>query len=629
MAQLCPGVDKLLPALQELERTVQAQAEESVSFRKWNTKFDKRNETTQLLLNVCEQLWNEKQTMEQSNFEEHASDLSYLCQHYKTSIKSGLALNVHADELQAMQKKGSIRNIGVAKQRRFCGLCCSSEFPPQQSWWTDIKQSLVPRFQVQRGGNLCHSTAMELVRGDVVFISAGQRAAADGRILVLSEGAAVDASHLTQRAHDVRLCSTRSTAVRPDESRNIILKGSYIISGSLFCMVVRSPREPLLPGTADSAQERLEPDLDGSVPANMTMNMCQGLFRALCTRARLFCKSFRAIESLAGVNVVVVTLTQELLSQGTIPKFVATMQKLRKAVVFVSCDCRKDDLRRVAQDLKLEISDFNRDGEKPPLVPGSSGESGDPRIEPMMATSIDLTMLSGPLSLERLAEHEQALLKRVLEKLQHDSVDQAAVGSAVLTGISQAALLLLCRTLSSHGRNVLFAVSNYHYPQSFRLLAEKPIKHRGLPGSVLGASEVSTGTDSHLHSPETPGAGLEGVPGIRRGVSASQDPTSPSNLQPPPSTPMAHHGTVASFADTQRTMMSFRSDPCRDLVDGGRAAPTSLSSTEVGSGGSRGLVFVSLNSIGIVSDYSSCILLKSDLACLGEALEIVSKKIRR
>lgn len=632
MAQICPKAEQLLPTLQALERSVQAEAEESVSFRKQNSKFDKRNETTQLLLTVCEQLWNEKQSMEQSNFEEHTSELAYLCQHYKSSISSGVAFSAYSDELAAMQRKAGFRNTSSVQPRRVCGFCCSSEFPPQQSWWVETKQGLVPKFQVQRGGRLLQSAATELVRGDVVFMTAGQRAAADGRILVLSEGTAVDASHLTQRAHDVRICSSSSTGTRADESRNIIPKDSYIISGSLFCMVVRSPLEPLLPGTADSTahQDAVEQELDCFVPStmNMTQSACQSLFKALCSKAKLFCKAFRTIESLAGVSMVVITLTQELLKQGSVPRFFATMQKLKKAVVFVNCDCQKEDLKRLCQDLRLESIDYFKEGfEKPAYVSqGSIGNesAGESTVAPPTSTtSIDLTVLSGPFSLERLGDYEQAQYKRTLEKLhvsEAGSIDPApastAAGNAsdavVVNGISQAALLLLCRTMSSNGHSLLFAMSHYHYPKCLQLMAEKlPRGHAGggrLPASLLGHSEAPTRTDSHIQSPDA----------------------TPAHLPPPPSTPMAHHPTASSLEQRdQRTMMSFRSDPCGDLFAGGTRGTHTHSPKQSGVLGTRGQVFVSINSIGVVSDYSNCILLRPDLGYLGDALEMVSKKLKR
>ena len=72
------------------------------------------------------------------------------------------------------------------------------------------------------------------------YLRAGQKAVADGRVLVFSKGAMVDVTHLTTQPNDIRICSTEKTSLVATESRNIILHNSHLIYGTLFYMALRN-----------------------------------------------------------------------------------------------------------------------------------------------------------------------------------------------------------------------------------------------------------------------------------------------------------------------------------------------------------------------------------------------------
>jgi len=189
---------------------VQAQIAEDHSFRKANANFTPMIDTTILLLAACEKLAAEKEAMARAHFEEHTSELSYLCRRYSTSIEVGHSERTYQDHVLAASPSAG------ARERRKSGTsffaCCQRGFPPQQAWWLDNSKRLCPTFQVLRSGSITTASAQELVPGDIVFLAAGQRCAADARVLVHEEGTMVDCSHLTLDVVDVHRVTTEATS---------------------------------------------------------------------------------------------------------------------------------------------------------------------------------------------------------------------------------------------------------------------------------------------------------------------------------------------------------------------------------------------------------------------------------
>lgn len=633
MACVFKTAEELRPELGRLEREVQAAAEEAVSFRKLNASFDKNNETTQLLLTACEQLWTEKMSIDNTNFQEHTSELSYLCQHYNTGIYTGLADHVYTEKASTLLTK---KRGHEGRERRFFSFCCSSEFPPQQSWWFDIQSSLIPRVQVVRNGNLASCAATDLVPGDIAYLYAGQRAVADGRVLVFSEGTAVDVSHLTSRASDVRICSAKTTAHSIVESRNIILKDCHIINGSLFCMIVRSPHECFIPASTYDGQEGFEATVDTAVPTELTLGTCQGLFRQLCVRARLFCKSFRAIERFGSAQVVVVTLTQELLDKGTVPKFCAIVRKLKRSTVLVNTDCKRDALGHLCQELGVACVDF--EDTEDAFAAGKNNS----------ASAVDLTVLQGPVGMGCVGDYEQSRLKPLLENLRGSEPVVAVVDK-----ISQAALLNLCTQLKGAQKPLLYAMSNYHYAKCYRNLISAGNTKGGQKrlNSAIGSAEESTclgslGTPSPLMSRKddndvdmSPSADTYDVKHVvSKALSKEDSDAMYSTFNRPEdkyrvSPNETKHRTSLESQGSPFATMTLQSDPAPHIQMRGSAqtgSPANKTDSMVPQlGGGADEIFVSVNSIGIVSDSADCVLFKSDIGCLGDAMEIVGRRLRR
>eukprot|EP00427_Karlodinium_veneficum_P033293 CAMPEP_0169195472 /NCGR_PEP_ID=MMETSP1016-20121227/7231_1 /TAXON_ID=342587 /ORGANISM="Karlodinium micrum, Strain CCMP2283" /LENGTH=530 /DNA_ID=CAMNT_0009272011 /DNA_START=114 /DNA_END=1703 /DNA_ORIENTATION=- len=530
--------------------------------------------------------------MDQSNFEEHASELPYLCQLFQTSIDEGLSNSVLAERLSTAEASRAGPRTET-KPRKCCGFLCSSEFPPQQSWWLEAKQKLVPTFEVVRGGKLTSSAATDLVLGDIVYICAGQQVAVDGRILVAADGTAVDASHLTSRSNDVRICSTKTTAGSALESRNIVLKDSHIISGALFCMVVRTTREPFIPASAQAAEEdqaSAATAIDVTLPASLSLGECQSIFKQLCVKANLFCKAFKVIEAIGTSRYAVVILTQDLLDRGNLLAFCKIMANLKKTVIFVMCNCSDEEVEKFCQSLSVQRIDFEDPGMLAP--PGSREKSSydEETTEIDGTSSFDLSLCISPMGMERVGEFERSKLAVLWEQLKTEGRT-----SAVVSGISQAALLKLCKQLGDSESPLLYVMTDFHYSKCFRSLAVDTVRNQRINPSALGTSELSTGVagSSYAASPMQNGSASEHFKELSKAsLGAPQNSTATRSMHYSDS----DCSELPSASKHIGSMVSTRTDP---------APHFNVRSTPSGPAAQRsGQVFVSVNSIGIVSAHS-------------------------
>eukprot|EP00927_Polykrikos_kofoidii_P031902 TRINITY_DN27316_c0_g1_i1.p1 TRINITY_DN27316_c0_g1~~TRINITY_DN27316_c0_g1_i1.p1 ORF type:complete len:665 (-),score=115.49 TRINITY_DN27316_c0_g1_i1:66-1988(-) len=617
----------LLKELAALERVVQAEIEESLSFRKANARFDSKEETTQLLNAVCERLSTEKAAMDQASFAEHSSELSYLCQHFSTSLDRGLS------EMACKQKLVSSRLSGRqggdppeerTRGRSFLGICCQVEFPPQQAWWLDILKRLVPRFLTLRAGKLVKITATEIVPGDIVYLSAGQKVAADSRVLVLLNGTTADVSHLTTRPSDsLRPCSTTATGLTPAESNNIVLKDSFLVTGALFGLVVRTPRTPFVPVGNNNIvfDERFEFPVDTAVPPGMTVSSCQSSFKALCMKAHLACRSFWSVSLLARSRSVVVLLTQELLDKGTVPKFVAAAKKFGKAFVLVNCDCTSTSLGLLAKQLELDVMDFSGDGD------GFDGcDQASLEGCPTSAEDMDFVVL-GWSATRQLGQGEKGRITTLVKEL--GSGGSPRRSGVIVSGMSQVGLLHLCNSFQESDRPLLYAVSDFFYPRCFRSL-------------VLGTERREHSFDRYSSPPMPPRATVSdeltnvGCPTPQSNTKSVNSPRphdTDSHRENKSRRPSLVHSSDNSEMSTEmpamqsmRSVSSLRSiDPASALNMQQPTRRSILSEQESAPHSSTSELVVSLNSIGVVSENADCVLLQSDLACLGQAFEIVCK----
>jgi hypothetical protein len=606
-----PPPEQLRKQLQELEAGIQGVLQEEISFRTANKQFDPSNDTTELLTSVCEKLWKEKLVSEEKNFEEHSSELAYMCRHFKTKIDFGLNEQIYREQLALVQLPEQ-RN---KKSKSSFALCCGSEFPPtNQNWWSDSIGRLVPVFQVLRAGQIVQSPAPEIVPGDIVYLRAGQKAVADGRVLVFSKGAMVDVTHLTTQPNDIRICSTEKTSLVATESRNIILHNSHLIYGTLFYMVVRPPKKAFIPSNTDTA----EFEVDTMAPPGLSSSLCQSVFKSLVVKAHLVCKGLRVLDQMCGVGAMVVLLTKELLQQGSVVQFCNTLAKLQRAVLLINCDCSREELQTLSGQVDSEIVDFDQSPKQEDLfldVAKQQGEDSGPGSPGREADKTPPIDMGSPTILQNVTDQDQRQLEGFAKNLNSKR-------TYVINSISQAQLLFLLQRLRDNDRPVLYAVSGFHYAKCFLCLKHQTHQSRGLKGH----------SDSD-HTSSPPYVAMDAPVGgawiDSKGTESTSSTTAGQNTRTP-----------TSGGDTKLTSVTPQPVETPSVASMGQSNLHSLPSTSKGDGGAyvkrpdvnpqhklRPDVILSINSIGVVSEQADCILLKEDLAHLATAFEIICKKL--
>mmetsp|Transcript_112899 Transcript_112899/g.319381 ORF Transcript_112899/g.319381 Transcript_112899/m.319381 type:complete len:601 (-) Transcript_112899:117-1919(-) len=583
--------EQLRKQLLELDRVIQAKISEDNSFRTLNVGFNLQNETTQLLMAACEKLAVEKDAMQKANFEEHTSELPYLCRHFNTAIDSGLADSAYRDKQAATQPASARR--GRRRSRGILSFCCQQEFPPQQSWWTEVSKRLDPTFQVLRAGKLCASRADALVPGDILYLRAGQRAPVDGRVLVHADGTAIDMSQVTSDASDVRHCSADATEESITASCNMVLRDSYVVRGSLFCMAVRTSVDSLFPGYTHQPDEQFSVDV--TLPPNTSVGQCRAAFKALCVQARLACRSFRALAQFARARALVVLLTQELLE--TAPALSTTARRLGRVLLLVDCDCGRDALGPLSKETGLGVIKVD--------TSGSPGAEASQVGTPHVASSSSVRSFSPVDYLELLGEGERGQLTTLAESLSETS------GGAILTGLSQAGLTAMCRLLRDKGLPPLYAMGSFHFPDAFKSLV--------LPSK---ASDLRTSPSDHAAGSKAPQASVMMGDSAHAGQIILPPAARPSMRSASSEVPAeeGHRRDVSrvrsttSYGTASAGLKTISRDPAVQL----RLSASGARSIEL---------LVSLDAIGVVSEQADCVLLKQDLGCLGQALEIAVKAV--
>lgn len=589
--QLNMAPEQLLPDLQKLKQEVQEVIDVETNFRKANSRFDVQNKTTQLLLAACERLAEERAEIEMKNFEEHSARLEYLCKQYGTVLDAGLPDTSYRKQgggpPPTRQKSRSVGRRAVGAW--IFGQCCQADFPPNQHWWLDIVPRLQPTFRVLRTGNLVAVPGPFLQPGDIVHLHAGQKAAADGRVLVISAGTILDASQVTARANDVRVCCCQPTAPSAAESRNMVLKDSHLVIGSLFCMVVRTPAHPITP-TVGESRNNDEFAIDVSIPQGLSMRQCQNVFKALCVKAQMVPKSFNALSRLKAARVLLVLLNQALLKKGTVPQFCASMQKLGRSVVLVDSGCGINAMNELCEKLGIRCVNFLSDQASPRTAGegGGSGKTGPDALSEVctseaetpvdFASSINVSVCAGPLNIHHVSENDHGLLRSLMDTFKEPAPQKGVV--AAVSGASQEVLFLLCRFLHTPKRPMLYAMTDFNFP---RCLTYLPCQEVFAPHcSVVSVSAVSTSA---------------GVTPSHAGTCVEQQ-----------SERSADAALETSERPTTNTIANAR------ILSAAQECPVPH-------------VLISMNSIGVVSEKADCIVLEEDLILLGQAIEIVDAKV--
>lgn len=640
------GPRLLQQELAELKVRVEAQQNDELHFRKANVAFNPKDETARLLLAVCERLAAEKEAVDRSNFEEHTSSLPYLCRHFGTSIGDGLSERL---------RHGRAASASASQRRRpspWFALCCQSEFPPNQAWWTETCKLFAPAYEVLRDrGRLESVSECQLGPGEIFYLRAGQRSPLDARILVHTKGSAVDLHQLTGESGEMRQCTAEATAVHVSDSGNVVLKDSVVLRGELFCMAVRSRFNALVPSCSSEGDGATDQELtiNQELPSQLSLRKCRSIFQRLCTRAQLVCRSFGAIAQLAHVKSLVVLLSRELFSKSSLEALVSTCKRLGRALVLVDCDCGPDLLTSCCKELGLEYSEPPADTATNTAL---TSPGGSYTVSPTNSDRHQSTRLP---SQSALPEAERLRLQAFADQLSSQR-DRCVV----LGGVSRAGLQLLCCALADHGAPPLYAAANFFYPEVYLRLASanvaSPRRSRG-DQQVLHLERLSEDSGAYTPSPggkhsfcgraDTHGscspseASVPRYPSLAPSVGGQASMVSglasmdSSQLRLPTSTTQEAAADWGAVDSAQRTLSATGStSPSGEVV----LPPDSAKALNFGAVGAetppprpvRGSVslLVGVGTFGVLAERSDAVLVKADIACLAQALELAAKAVR-
>lgn len=573
---------QLQQELIELKSRVEAEQLHELHFRKANQGFNPREETTKLLLEACEKLALEKEAMEKANFEEHTSELPYLCRHFGTSISDGLSERFRQGRVAKASAKDRKRSSSLF------AICFQSAFPPNQAWWIDISKTLVLSCEVLREkGRLDEVEAAELGPGEIFYLRAGQRAPLDARILVHSKDAVLGVTQRLGDGYEVRSCSTQATTLAVSASANVVLKDSFLMKGELFCMAVRSASNALLPACSSPspAAEDEKFEIDQSLPSGLSASQCRSMFRQLCTKARMACRSFCVIPRLARAKSLVVLVHKELLSKTSITALAAFAKRSGRALVLVDCGCGHEAVRPLCQELEVELVDFV------PLV-DTTATTAHTSPRGSHTASPSSSVLDLPL---RQTSHQQVLSETERHRLSA-LVGQLAANrgqTAAVTGLSKAGLCALCQLLNEQRMPPLLATGSFSYPEAFMRL---------------------TGPAKPVHPPKAEGCYMVSERSVElAGTGSKQVKEGSANATPRESTGMGSRDLSAQCLEASDAGSPQHADPAKALnllADIGR--------------GCLELV-ISVGASGVVAERADGIITKPDLAHLVQALDVVAK----
>mmetsp|Transcript_21013 Transcript_21013/g.45465 ORF Transcript_21013/g.45465 Transcript_21013/m.45465 type:complete len:638 (-) Transcript_21013:305-2218(-) len=623
MAQLVTP-EQLLGPLRELEQKLQIKLAEEHSFRKANANFQPMNETTTSLLAVCEKLAAMKEKLARANFEEHTSELTFLCKRFNTSIENGHSERSYQEFfISAMPSQ-------PLKERRKSGLgmlCCQRGFPPNQSWWSDAERRLQATYQVLRSGTLVSAQARELVPGDIVFLACGQRCVADTRVLIHADGTSVDCTHLTMDSSDLRRVTTEVTSPAVVDSANIILRDSYLCSGGLFGMVVRSPLNPLMSGSVREPDEDGVFALETSIPAGLSPSMCRTLFKNLTSRPKFVCRSFHTMVKLARTQVLVVLVPKELETSGA-AALCATGKRLGKPVVLVVIDDDKSFTggESWAKENEVEFVDCRASSSSAQHQTGSDPDAISTTAHSTVQSLPVSQTLTGATDCGRTtsgivspvfassngnafprAELVPADVKTRLSEIVSQLSAGGQAGGVLVSTRSPAVVMLMCHSLGEKGCSLLLALGSLQHSSVFRKLVmqqrygRQEVARRAMTSNSLGVpGEAQSRAQSPTHYPST----------------SQCTPREPQRW-PSFSRQASHVSNKGSFSPT-RSMQLHTADPVHLSPAAAAARGENIHKVDL---------FVSLNSVGVISEYSDAVLLRDDLSCLGQALEMACKAI--
>lgn len=570
--------------LVELEKVLQARDAEEQSFRRANASFPLNNDTTRLLVVACEKLAAEKEAMQRTNYEEHNSDIAFMCRHLQTSLAQGQSERSHAEKLQEV-----MASLGQKPRRKDSGwqqmllAVCSFEFPPNQSWWLETSKRLVPTHLVLRAGKMNGTQAEDIMPGDIVFLDEGQRVPTDGRILVFTNGTALDMTDIAVDLGEHRECSTEATDPAVTASANIVLKDSCVVRGCLLYLAVRPAAKPIIPRAPTFDEQEPGFLLDQQLPPGMSSAQCRALFKTLCVKSKFVVRAFRTFPMLAAAQATVLLMTQEILDKAALSHLCAVHKRLGRALLLVDCDCGAGRMAKLSQDFELELVELGDSGTVSTTT-SSACQSSSPICRTGTPVLSDLCT-STNLVPEVVGRRLDALA---------ESIAQRGCYGAVLTGVSQASLTRLCNLLQKHlSSPILYATAGLRLSGSLRRIFSPTPVSKASPRTTAIVMRSSMSSASAMQ--------------FRHTVSAADTLTSSS--------------ATAVVQDSRGA--SLRPAPHFDPGVLGEAGEDEVSASR----GQGKLLLLSLNSVGVVSEKADCVLLRSDVSSLAAALETICKAV--
>jgi len=425
----------------------------------------------------------------------------------------------------------------------------------------------------------------------------------------------VDCSHLTLDVVDVHRVTTEATSPAIADSANIVLRDSYLIAGSLFCMVVRAQNNSFIPPAV-----RLEAGIDEgaflpdiSVPSGMSMSQCRSLFKQLVVKAKLGCRSFDVMTKLARVQVVVVILTQDLVDRGSVVALCASAKRLNRPVVLITGECRLDSSESLAKELGMEFHDLRS--------PGSTDTDGISTVAASASQSVSHSVtdfssgsktavsgLSSPIWTSHatnlmLAQRPEIVSSETKTRLQTlvGQLSGKSCPGAVLHRPAQDTVNTLCMLLAEGGVPPLLAMGSVQFAGCFRSLVIGA-RYKSARSSLAANGSPSDG--NRIHYPST-ALGTPRDPPRWPSVTRQSSKTSQRG-----SNSLSPSGTIKWASQDP-----VQNSPAFIPKGAGLVARSCIE------------LAISINSVGVVSDYSDCVMLTSDLGCLGQALELASKGV--
>mmetsp|Transcript_8202 Transcript_8202/g.19602 ORF Transcript_8202/g.19602 Transcript_8202/m.19602 type:complete len:581 (+) Transcript_8202:74-1816(+) len=564
----------------EYREHVAQQDKETQELTENRRRYPRQDATAHLLLKVADKLLQERAGLEEARFEEHTADLIALCRRFGLNFEkpkvSEKALTGFFSSLRIFRQPAGAQNSARRSSLRpLFGSCMAggAGFPQNRKWWPDVRSFFERGFEVLRNADFVHANAPEMVVGDIVYLKSGDCAPCDLRVLKALEDTRIDTS--TGVGSEVRDCTELCTSADPLSSDNIVLKGSWILQGSLLAVVIRTSMDPLAPHRcANNSDQDVEFAIDATVPSGLAAASCQTIFSSLWTKANCICRSFEVMVQLSAVDAVIIFLTEDLRKDSSaLQDTVRDLHGLGKAVFLLVKD--QGSASRLAEDLKLKPISFEKGKQTPSTCVSSIGSSFDMSFEgDVMATCSGTTPRQGQEE-ERIADLMNSC--------------KAAAPGAVVHGMSEAALVQFCLVMQEAGLSPMYVAS--HLQSQFLRSLSDPTFRSQAP-SVSSATQVQ-----HFPSRASQDASASASPRRAKAIVKTR-------------TEEVDHGEAHNLTNVIKHMGFAELSKVGEKVTPKRASSVTI---------------VSLNATGVLADRCSCACLRSDLRCVGQALQLAAR----